>query len=98
MVYSGAVDRVLGRPAPKAGDPVLVCDGSERAIGWGVYNPDSMFRIRQGVFSMNCLRRAAVGHARQWSSRAGPACRRRLHAHWPRCCLGVCPPPGNLRP
>lgn len=46
MVYSGAVDRVVGRPAPQAGDSVLVCDGAERAIGWGVYNPHSMFRVR----------------------------------------------------
>lgn len=46
MVYSGAVDRVLGRPAPKAGDAVLVCDGSEKTIGWGVFNPSSMFRVR----------------------------------------------------
>lgn len=49
QVYSGAVDRVVGRPAPKAGDVVLVCDGSEKAIGWGVFNPDSMFRVRWAV-------------------------------------------------
>lgn len=46
MVYSGAVDRVVGRPAPQGGDTVLVCDGGEKPIGWGVYNPASMFRVR----------------------------------------------------
>lgn len=46
IVYSGAVDRVVGRPAPRAGDCVLVGDGAESVIGWGVFNPDSMFRVR----------------------------------------------------
>lgn len=46
QVYSGAVDRVVGRPTPRAGDVVLVCDGSEAPIGWGVFNPESMFRVR----------------------------------------------------
>ena len=44
IVYSGAIDRVVGRPPPSAGDVVAVCDGSERVIGWGVWNPESMFR------------------------------------------------------
>ena len=46
MVYSGAVDRVVGRPAPKAGDCVLVSDGAQQVFGWGVFNPDSIFRVR----------------------------------------------------
>lgn len=46
MVYSGAVDRIIGRPPPKTGDAVLVADGSERAIGWGMYNSVSMFCVR----------------------------------------------------
>ena len=48
MVFGGAVDRVLSRPAPtpQAGDVVVVCDGSEKPIGWGVFNPNSMFRVR----------------------------------------------------
>jgi 23S rRNA G2069 N7-methylase RlmK/C1962 C5-methylase RlmI len=46
MVYSGAVDRVKGRPAPKTGDMVLVSDGSENPIGWGLYNSVSMFCVR----------------------------------------------------
>lgn len=45
-VYGGAVDRVVGRPPPLAGDVVLVCDGAEQPIGWGVFNPESMFRVR----------------------------------------------------
>ncbi|WOL17836.1 hypothetical protein Cni_G26629 [Canna indica] len=46
MVYSGAVDRIIGRPPPKTGDVVLVADGSERTIGWGLYNSVSMFCVR----------------------------------------------------
>ncbi|KAM0948702.1 putative 23S rRNA (cytosine(1962)-C(5))-methyltransferase [Dioscorea sansibarensis] len=43
MVYSGAVDRIIGRPPPKSGDIVLVADGLEKPIGWGLYNSVSMF-------------------------------------------------------
>lgn len=46
MLYGGAVDRVVGRPPPELGDTVLVTDGAEQPIGWGVYNPVSMFRVR----------------------------------------------------
>ncbi|KAL6629936.1 hypothetical protein ACP70R_029701 [Stipagrostis hirtigluma subsp. patula] len=46
MVYSGAVDRIIGRPPPKSGDIVLVADGTEKPIGWGVYNSVSMFCVR----------------------------------------------------
>ncbi|VAI44735.1 unnamed protein product [Triticum turgidum subsp. durum] len=46
MVYSGAVDRIIGRPPPRTGDVVLVADGSEKPIGWGVYNSVSMFCVR----------------------------------------------------
>ncbi|XP_020575581.1 uncharacterized protein LOC110021439 [Phalaenopsis equestris] len=46
MVYSGAVDRIIGRPPPKTGDVVLVADGSEKPIGWGLYNSASMFCVR----------------------------------------------------
>ncbi|KAK6934734.1 S-adenosylmethionine-dependent methyltransferase [Dillenia turbinata] len=46
MVYSGAVDRVIGRPPPKTGDVVLVADGTEKPIGWGLYNSVSMFCVR----------------------------------------------------
>lgn len=46
MVYSGAVDRIIGRPPPKTGDIVLVADGSEKPIGWGLYNSTSMYCVR----------------------------------------------------
>lgn len=46
MVYSGAVDRIIGRPPPRTGDVVLVADGKERPIGWGMYNSVSMFCVR----------------------------------------------------
>ncbi|KAL5811531.1 hypothetical protein ACOSQ4_028099 [Xanthoceras sorbifolium] len=46
MVYSGAVDRIIGRPPPKTGDVVLVTDGTEKPIAWGLYNSVSMFCVR----------------------------------------------------
>lgn len=46
MVYSGAVDRIISRPPPKTGDVVLVADGTEKPIGWGLYNSVSMFSVR----------------------------------------------------
>ncbi|KAA8523409.1 hypothetical protein F0562_009832, partial [Nyssa sinensis] len=46
MVYSGAIDRIIGRPPPKTGDIVLVADGTEKPIGWGFYNSVSMFSVR----------------------------------------------------
>ncbi|VFQ90784.1 unnamed protein product [Cuscuta campestris] len=46
MVYSGAVDRIIGRPPPKTGDVVLVADGTQNPIGWGFYNSVSMFCVR----------------------------------------------------
>ncbi len=46
MVYGGAVDRVVGRPPPYAGAPVLLAASTGEAIAWGIYNPDSMFRVR----------------------------------------------------
>ncbi|XP_020109449.1 uncharacterized protein LOC109724890 isoform X2 [Ananas comosus] len=46
MVYSGAVDRIIGRPPPRTGDVVLVADGSGKPIGWGLYNSVSMFCVR----------------------------------------------------
>ena len=46
MVYSGAIDRVVGKPQPTAGDAVLVTDGAEAPIAWGIFNPHSMFRVR----------------------------------------------------
>ncbi len=46
MVYGGAVDCVIGRPPPGVGDAVLVADAARQPLGWGVFNPHSMFRIR----------------------------------------------------
>ncbi|KAJ0253277.1 RlmI [Hirschfeldia incana] len=46
MVYSGAVDRIIGKPPPQTGDVVIVADGTESPIGWGLYNSVSMFCVR----------------------------------------------------
>ncbi|XP_057819134.2 uncharacterized protein LOC131032203 isoform X2 [Cryptomeria japonica] len=46
MVYSGAVDRIVGRPSPRTGDIVLVTNESEKPFAWGIYNSVSMFCVR----------------------------------------------------
>lgn len=45
-VYGGAVEKVIGRQAPKTGDPVVLVDANKQPLGWGVYNSDSMFCLR----------------------------------------------------
>ena len=46
IVYGGAIDRVVGRPPPNAGDVVLLCNGADEPFAWGVFNPNSMYRVR----------------------------------------------------
>lgn len=44
MVFGGAVERTTGNPG--MGEAVEVLDGAGNTIGWGVYNEQSMFRVR----------------------------------------------------
>ena len=44
LVYGGAVERTTGDV--RRGDAVEVVDGAGNNIGWGFYNPDSMYRVR----------------------------------------------------
>ena len=44
IVYSKAIGQVQGEP--KAGGVVDVVDGAGGLIGWGVFNPHSMYRVR----------------------------------------------------
>ncbi|QCD85980.1 ribosomal RNA large subunit methyltransferase I [Vigna unguiculata] len=53
MVYSGAVDRIIGRPPPKTGDVVLVADGTEKPIGWGLIDAAVEVRRRLGLPSVH---------------------------------------------
>jgi hypothetical protein len=46
QVYGGAVECVISRPPPSAGDVVVVADHRMVPLGWGVFNPVSMFRVR----------------------------------------------------
>lgn len=48
MVYGGAVERCIESPAQRlsATDPVAVVDGAMQHVGYGFYNPYSMFRVR----------------------------------------------------
>lgn len=46
IVYNGAIDRVVGRPAPRVGEAVLVCSGDGDPFAWGIFNPCSMYRVR----------------------------------------------------
>ncbi|KAI8472455.1 MAG: S-adenosyl-L-methionine-dependent methyltransferase [Monoraphidium minutum] len=55
MVYSGAIEKVLGSPPPRATDPVIVVAPDMVPIGWGVYNPASMFRVRLMQTEVECL-------------------------------------------
>ena len=44
VVFGGAIGAVLGDPA--AGDVVSVTDHRGKSVGWGIYNPASMYRVR----------------------------------------------------
>ena len=46
LVFSGALDRIVGRPPPRTGDCIVLADGAEKVIAWGMYNSVSMFRVR----------------------------------------------------
>jgi 23S rRNA G2069 N7-methylase RlmK/C1962 C5-methylase RlmI len=46
VVYPNSVAGITGTRRPGAGDMVCVTDGADRALGWGVYNPSSHFRVR----------------------------------------------------
>src|SRR3954464_14546634 len=43
-VFQGAIDKVLGEPAP--GDSVRVVTFDKEFIAYGLYNPDSNIRVR----------------------------------------------------
>ena len=45
LVFSGAVKRVDPKGL-QPGDVVDVVDGADKLVGWGVYNPHSMYRVR----------------------------------------------------
>ncbi len=47
-VFSGAIDRVVGAPAP--GDTVLVCTAQGTALGMAAYSPASQIRARMWNF------------------------------------------------
>lgn len=55
MVYIGAVDRIVGRPPPITGDVVLVTDGTEKPIGWGLYNSFLCFAYASCYWKMKQL-------------------------------------------
>ena len=44
IVYGGAVETVTMEPA--TGDPVIVVDHVGAVVAWGVFNADSMYRVR----------------------------------------------------
>lgn len=80
IVYSGAIDRVLGSPPPAVGDVVVLADARERPLGWGVFNPHSMFRVRIMQTEAD-LRRLSAGCR---AAGGGPAGRRPRPAAGPR--------------
>ena len=44
LIFAGAVSSTAGDP--QRGDVVDVVDGANQNVGWGTYNPDSMYRVR----------------------------------------------------
>jgi hypothetical protein len=65
-VYGGAIERVVGQPPPQAADPVVVCTPDMVPIGWGVYNPASMFRVRWGQGGLEARGRRRAATRRRW--------------------------------
>ena len=57
LVFNGALDRIVGRPPPHTGDCIVLADGAERVIGWGVYNSVSMYRVRCAARRFPCAAR-----------------------------------------
>ncbi|GBG00537.1 hypothetical protein Rsub_13240, partial [Raphidocelis subcapitata] len=55
MVYGGAIEKVLGQPPPGPADPIVVVTPGMVPLGWGVYNPSSMFRVRLMQSELECL-------------------------------------------
>ncbi|GAX79552.1 hypothetical protein CEUSTIGMA_g6993.t1 [Chlamydomonas eustigma] len=66
MVYSGAIDRVLSPGGfdvmndaqITSGDNLLIADSEGSVVGWGVFNPVSMFRIRLMQIEQECQEEA----------------------------------------
>ena len=54
MVYSGAIGQLVSAKKLAMGDAVQLADADGVILGWGVYNPTSMFRVRYGM-SDNCV-------------------------------------------
>ena len=47
IIYGGAVDRLEdGHERVGPGNPVFVSDWKNRLLGWGFFNPSSMYRVR----------------------------------------------------
>ncbi|KAH8057262.1 S-adenosylmethionine-dependent methyltransferase [Aureococcus anophagefferens] len=47
LIFAGAVSSTAGNP--QRGDVVDVVDGANQNVGWGTYNPDSMYRALLGA-------------------------------------------------
>jgi hypothetical protein len=80
-VYSGAVDSVIGRPPPAAGDIVVVADINMQPIAWGVFNPVSMFRVRWVALNVSGLDHVSAS----W---LGAGCKQYLALRRGPCLLG----------
>lgn len=60
LVYSGAVASVDA--GARAGDLVRIVDGVGTMLGWGAYNPQSMFRVRVLELGADAMAASAPGH------------------------------------
>lgn len=45
LIFADSIYKVTGRE-PELGDRVVVCDTTKKIIGWGIWNPRSIYRVR----------------------------------------------------
>ena len=55
MVYGGAVERVDADKPPATGNLVVLTDANLVPLGWGVYNSESMYRLRYPCPARQCV-------------------------------------------
>jgi len=53
LVFSGAIAKIVGRVEPA--ELVAVYDAAEKFIGYGVYNPHSLYRVRMLAFVSDAI-------------------------------------------
>ena len=78
IVYGGAVASVVGDP--QLADAVIVVDHANAVVGWGTYNPHSMYRVRvlEMAWEVETVPRATAGRGTAVRCDVGAVVRRRV--------------------